>query len=232
MNVTTPQPAPRPRRFADRREAGRALAEALLQYSGTAPVVLALPRGGVPVAAEIARVLGGSLDVCVVRKLGVPFEPELGMGAVAEGPAVVIERSIARLVGVDPAELPELVRAELEEVQRRIDTFRDGRPLPDVRDRIVILVDDGIATGGTARAAVRTLRRRRPARIIVAVPVAPPGAVAALRREADEVVCLQEPEDMQAIGLWYDDFHQLADDEVVRILREYRAAPRDVAHTR
>lgn len=232
MNVTTPRPALRPRRFADRGEAGRALAEALLKYSGTAPIVLALPRGGVPVAAEVARVLGGSLDVCVVRKLGAPLEPELGIGAVAEGPAVVIERSIARLVGVDPADLPELVRAELEEVQRRVDTFRGGRPLPDVRDRIAILVDDGIATGGTVRAAVRTLRRHHPARIVVAVPVAPPGAIAALRREADDVVCLQEPDDMQAIGLWYHDFHQLTDEEVVGILREYRAGPRDVAHTR
>lgn len=224
--------APRLRRFADREDAGRALAEALLPYAGTDPVVLALPRGGVPVGAEIVRVLGGQLDVCVVRKLGAPFEPELGMGAVAEGPAVIIERPIARMVGVDPLDLIAHVHAEFEEVRRRVDAFRGGRPLPDVRDRIAILVDDGIATGGTMRAAVRSLRRKRPARLVVAVPVAPPGAVAALRREADEVVCLMEPEDMQAIGLWYQDFHQLDDDEVVRILRECRAAARHVAHTR
>ena len=208
--------------FADRREAGRALAEALRHHAGKAPVVLGLPRGGVPVAAEIARALGGSLDVCVVRKIGVPFQPELGMGAVAEGPAVVIERSILRLVGVDPSDLVAVARSEMEEVRRRIDQFRGGRPLPDVRDRVVILVDDGIATGGTMRAAIRSLRRRHPARLVVAVPVAPPSVIAALRREADEVVCLEEPEDLQAIGLWYQDFHQLTDDEVVRILHEKR----------
>jgi putative phosphoribosyl transferase len=219
-------------RFADRDEAGRSLAEALLRYAGTDPIVLALPRGGVPVAAQVARVLGGQLDVCVVRKLGAPMEPELGIGAVAEGPAVIVERPIARMVGVDPLDLITHVKAQLEEVRRRVDTFRGGRPFPDVRDRIVILVDDGIATGGTMRAAIRSVRRRHPARIVVAVPVAPPGAVAALRREADEVVCLAQPVDMQAIGVWYRDFHQLDDDEVVRILRECRAAPRKVAHTR
>jgi putative phosphoribosyl transferase len=221
-----------PRRFADRADAGRALAEALLQYAGTDPVVLALPRGGVPVAAEIARVLGGVLDVCVVRKLGAPMEPELGIGAVAEGPAVIVERAIARMVGVDPVDLVDQVQAELEEIRRRVDEFRGGRSLPDVRDRIAILVDDGIATGGTMRAAIRTLRRRNPARLVVAVPVGPPGTIAALRREADEVVCLVEPDNMQAIGLWYQDFHQLDDRDVVRMLRECRAALQHVAHTR
>jgi len=220
------------RRFIDREEAGRALAEELLQYAGTDPVVLGLPRGGVPVAAQIARVLGGHLDVCVVRKLGAPMEPELAIGAVAEGPAVIVERAIARMVGVDPIDLVAHVRAQFDEVRRRVDTFRGGRPLPDVRDRVVILVDDGIATGSTMRAALRSLRRHKPARLVIAVPVAPPGAVAALRREADEVVCLVQPEDMQAIGLWYQDFHQLDDDEVTRILRECRATPRQVAHTR
>lgn len=221
-----------PRRFADRAAAGRALAEALLQYAGTDPVVLALPRGGVPVAAEIARVLGGLLDVIVVRKLGAPMEPELGVGAVAEGPAVIVDRVIARMVGVDPIELIEQVQAELEEIRRRVDTFRGGRALSDIRDRITILVDDGIATGGTMRAALRSLRRHHPARLVVAVPVGPPATIAALRREVDEVVCLLSPGDLQAIGLWYDDFHQLDDSDVIRILRECRAASGHVAHTR
>jgi predicted phosphoribosyltransferase len=229
MNVSTTN---RPARFADRADAGRALAEALLAYAGTDPVVLALPRGGVPVAAEIVKVLGGTLDVCVVRKLGVPFEPELGMGAVAEGPAVVVERAIARMVGVDSLDLISQVQAEFEEVSRRAQTFREGRPFPNIRDRIVILVDDGIATGGTMRAAIRAVHRRHPARIVVAVPVAPPGTVVALRHDADEVVCLAQPQDLQAIGLWYVDFHQLEDNEVIGILRECRAGVRGMAHTR
>jgi putative phosphoribosyl transferase len=229
MNVST---ASHPRRFADRADAGRALAEALLAYAGTDPVVLALPRGGVPVAAEIARVLGGTLDVCVVRKLGVPFEPELGMGAVAEGPAVVVERAIMHAVGVDSLDLITQVQAELEEVRRRVDAFREGRPFPNIRDRVVILVDDGIATGGTMRAVIRSVHRRHPARVVVAVPVGPPATIAALRREVDDVVCLLQPDDLQAIGQWYVDFHQLEDSEVVRTLRECRAAPRGMTHTR
>ena len=220
------------RGFRDRADAGAQLAHALERYRLEAPVVLALPRGGVPVGSEIARALGAPLDVIVVRKLGAPMEPELGIGAVAEGPAVIVDRVIARLVGVDPVELIEQVQAELEEIRRRVDTFRGGRALSDIRDRIAILVDDGIATGGTMRAALRSLRRHHPARLVVAVPVGPPTTIAALRREVDEVVCLLQPDDLQAIGIWYDDFHQLDDSDVIRILRECRAAPGHVAHTR
>jgi putative phosphoribosyl transferase len=211
--------------FADRRAAGQLLAQALLHHAGVNAIVLGLPRGGVPVADEVARVLGGSLDVWVVRKLGAPFQPELGMGAIAEGPAVVLDRSTVRLLGVSSVQLLGVARREMEEVRRRVERFRSGRPLPELRDRIVILVDDGIATGGTMRAAIRAVRKRHPARLVVAIPVAAPDVVAALRREVDEVVCLHQPEDLYAIGLWYEDFRQVHDEEVVRILERSRRSP-------
>ena len=204
--------------FADRRAAGRQLAQALLRYAGTSPLVLGLPRGGVPVADEVARILAGTLDVWVVRKLGAPFQPELGIGAIAEGPAVVLDRSMVRSLGITRAQLLDVARREMGEIGRRIERFRGGRTPPDMRGRTVILVDDGIATGGTMRAAVRAVKKRRPARLVVAVPVAPPDAIAALRYEVDDVVCLREPEALRAIGLWYEDFHPVRDDEVVRTL--------------
>jgi putative phosphoribosyl transferase len=212
--------------FADRHDAGRLLAQALLRYAGTRPIVLGLPRGGVPVADEVARTLDGDLDVWVARKLGAPFQPELGMGAIAEGPAVVLDRSTVRLLGITRAQLLDVARREMGEVRRRVERFRGGRTPPDMRDRTVILVDDGIATGGTMRAAVRAVKKRRPARLVVAVPVGPPDTVAALRREVDDVVCLHEPEALFAIGLWYEDFRQVRDDEVVRILEHAASAGR------
>jgi len=221
MPIVTILPAElgfRPRMFADRRAAGRALAQALIHHAGTNALVLGLPRGGVPVADEVARVLGGALDVWVVRKLGAPFQPELGMGAIAEGPAVVLDRSIVRELGVRRADLFEVARREMSEVRRRVERFRSGRTTPELRGRVVILVDDGIATGGTMRAAIRAVKKRRPARLILAVPVASPDVVAALGREVDEVVCLYQPEPMFAIGLWYEDFRQVPDEEVARIL--------------
>ncbi|HSD86599.1 MAG TPA: phosphoribosyltransferase [Kofleriaceae bacterium] len=208
----------RPRIFADRRSAGRMLGEALMHHRGANPIVLGLPRGGVPVADEVARALGGTLDVWVVRKLGVPYQPELGMGAIAEGPAVVLERSIVEGAGVSRKELFEIAHREMDEVGRRVERFRSGRALPELRDRVVILVDDGIATGGTMRAAIRAIKKRRPERLIVATPVASPDVVQSLAREVDEVVCLYQPRPMYAIGLWYEDFEQTADEEVVRIL--------------
>lgn len=208
--------------FADRRAAGRDLAQALLRYAGTSPVVLGLPRGGVPVAAEVARTLAGTLDVWVARKLGVPIQPELGMGAIAEGPAVFLDRSTVALVGITRAQLLEVARRAMNEIRRRIERFRGGRTPPDLRDRTVILVDDGIATGGTMKAAVRAVKKRRPARLIVAIPVAAPDIVTEFRGMVDDVVCLHQPAALFAIGLWYEDFRQVRDDEVVRILERAR----------
>jgi putative phosphoribosyl transferase len=204
--------------FADRHEAGRKLGQALAHYADTNAVVLGLPRGGVEVADEVARAIRGELDVWVVRKIGAPYQPELGMGAIAEGPAVVIDRSLVRALDVSRKQLLDIAHREMAEVRRRVVRFRGGRPAPDLTDRNVILVDDGIATGGTMRAAVRAVRKRKPARLIVATPVAPPDTVASIGRDVDEMVCLEEPVSMYAIGLWYDDFHQVPDEDVVRLL--------------
>ncbi|HTR53566.1 MAG TPA: phosphoribosyltransferase family protein [Kofleriaceae bacterium] len=214
----------RPRMFADRQAAGHLLAQALIHYAGTNAIVLGLPRGGVPVADEVARTLGATLDVWVSRKLGAPMQAELGMGAIAEGPAVVLDRSTVRLLGVNSAQLFAVAQREMAEVRRRVERFRGGRPVPELRDRVVILVDDGIATGGTMRAAIRAVKRRRPARLVVAVPVAAQDVVAALRGEVDEVVCLSAPENLYAIGLWYEDFRQVHDDDVVRILDKFKSS--------
>jgi putative phosphoribosyl transferase len=214
-----------PRMFADRRAAGRELGQALIHHAGTNAVVLGLPRGGVPVADEVARVLGGSLDVWVVRKLGAPMQPELGMGAVAEGPAVVLDRSLVGVLDVNAAQLLAVARREMEEVRRRVERFRRGRPLPELRDKVVILVDDGIATGGTMRAAIRAVKKHRPARLVIATPVVSRDIASDLRREADEVICLHEPDNVFAIGLWYEDFRQVPDEEVVRILEASTSSP-------
>ena len=204
--------------FPDRRTAGRLLAQALIHHAGTNPIVLGLPRGGVPVADEVARILGGTLDVWVVRKIGAPMQPELGMGAISEGPAVVLDRRLVGMLGVGTPQLLGIARREMAEVRRRVERFRGNRPAPELRGRTVILVDDGIATGGTMHAAIRAVKKRGAARLVVAVPVAPPETVAALRRDVDEVVCLHEPADLFAIGLWYEDFRQVADESVTRIL--------------
>jgi putative phosphoribosyl transferase len=176
----------------------------------------------VPVADEVARGLRGTLDVWIVRKLGAPFQPELGMGAVAEGPAVILDRSIVRGLGVSRADLFDVARREMEEVRRRVELLRRGHDAPDLRDRIVILVDDGIATGGTMRAAIRAVKKRRPARVVVATPVAPPDVIDDLQCEVDDVVCLYQPVMLHAIGLWYEDFEQVSDGEVIRILAASR----------
>jgi putative phosphoribosyl transferase len=210
-------------RFRNRRAAGRRLAQALQHHAGTGAIVLGLPRGGVPVAVEVARALDATLDVCVVRKLGVPFQPELGMGAIAEGPRLALHPDLARRLGIEPAAVRAIARREADEVRRRVERFRRGGPPAEVRGRTVILVDDGIATGGTMRAAIRATRKRGAAYIVVAVPVASYDIILSLRAEVDEIVCLYTPPELRAVGLWYEDFDQVSDGEVIAALDRARA---------
>jgi len=210
----------RPQRFRNRTDAGRQLAEKLATYADRPDVlVLALPRGGVPVGSEVARALGAPLDAFLVRKLGVPGYEELAMGAVATGGVRVLNDEIVRGLGIVEHVIDVAVAREMEELARREQLYRGGSPPPDVAGRTVILVDDGLATGATMRAAVAALRRQHPARIVVAVPTASPDTREALKAEADDVVCATTPEPFFAVGHWYEDFRQTTDDEVRDLLR-------------
>ncbi len=220
-----------PRRlFEDRTDAGRQLAARLGAYRDESPVVLGLPRGGVPVAYEVARELDAPLDVCVVRKIGAPIQPELGIGAVSEEGVVYVDRRAQRMVGVSDVELAQLVAQKRREVDERVRRFRRGRPPVDIRGRTVIVVDDGIATGGTARAAVQALRLRGASKIVLAVPVAASDSLDELAPIVDAIVCPYPQEIFYAVGLWYEDFTPTTDDDVVELLerasaeREERAA--------
>ncbi len=204
--------------FRDRREAGRRLAERLSGLRASSPLVVGLPRGGVPVAFEVAKALGAPLDILVVRKLGVPFQPELGMGAVGEDGVRVLNADVLRQAGVTETQLAQVEARERAEVEERATRLRGGRPAVPLQGRTVVIVDDGLATGGTARAAVRVARERGAARVILAVPVAPPETVATLRRDADEVVAVETPEPFFAIGGWYSDFSPTSDGEVIALL--------------
>jgi predicted phosphoribosyltransferase/dienelactone hydrolase len=211
--------------YADRSEAGRVLSRLLTHYRGRGDVlVLGLPRGGVPVADEVARALGAPLDVFVVRKLGVPGHEELAMGAVASGGIGVLNEDVVDALRIPPEAVERVAERESEEMARREAAYRGDRPFPPVAGRVVILVDDGLATGATMRAAVRALRTRNPARIVVAVPVADPEVCAALEAEADEVICARLPRPLGAVGLWYEDFSPTSDDEVRRLLAPDRPA--------
>ena len=208
-----------PQRFRNRTDAGRRLAEKLAAYANRPDVlVLALPRGGVPVGCEVARALGAPLDVFLVRKLGVPGYEELAMGAVATGGVRVLNDEIVRRLGISEHEIDAAVARELQELARRERLFRGDRPPPDVAGRTVILVDDGLATGATMRAAIRALRQQQPAHIVVAVPTASPDTCEALKAEADDVICAMTPEPFFAVGHWYEDFTQTTDDEVRELL--------------
>jgi putative phosphoribosyl transferase len=215
---------PSARRFADRADAGRQLAARLGHLRGRSPVVLGLPRGGVTVGREVAAALDAPLDVIVARKLGAPTQPELAIGAIAGG-ARVLRADVIAALGISSLELDRITereRARADELERRL---RHGRGPLDVGGRVAVVVDDGLATGATALAAVRAVRQRGPERIVLAVPVAPPETVAELAREVDEVVAVQQPPDFRAVGMWYEIFAQVTDDEVEAMLDE-SAAPR------
>lgn len=211
--------------FSDRRQAGRELAAALEDHPGIRdnPVVLALPRGGVPVAFEIARALAAPLAVFVVRKLGVPGHRELAMGAIASGGVRILNESVVRQLGIPERAIAAVAEEEQRELERRERLYNGSHPLPALAGRTAILVDDGLATGSTMRAAVQAVRKQQPARIVVAVPVAAADTCSQLRPQADDVVCLATPEPFMAVGLWYQHFDQTSDEEVQRLLEESHA---------
>jgi len=205
--------------YRDRADAGRRLAEELAPYAGCADLlILALPRGGVPVAFEVARALEAPLDVFLVRKLGVPGHEELAMGAIASGGMRLLNKDVVRALRISPDVIDQVAAVERVELERREREYRDDRPPPDVRGKTVILIDDGLATGASMRAAVAALRQRHPARIVVAVPIAAPATCAEFQGEVDEVVCARTPEPFYAVGLCYEDFAQTTDEEVRELL--------------
>lgn len=212
------------RPLANRREAGAELASRLAHYAGRADmIVLGLPRGGVPVAYEIARALGVPLDIFIVRKLGLPGHRELAMGAIASGGIRVLNEDVVRWSGVSSAAIDQVTAEERRELERREREYRDRRPPLDLANKVVILVDDGLATGSTMKAAVEAVRQQKPKRVVVAVPVGAPDSCRLFEQIADEVVCARTPEPFSAVGLWYRDFSETSDDEVRELLRAHDA---------
>ena len=217
--------------FRDRREAGRVLARALQKYANRDDVVvLALPRGGVPVAFEVAEALGAPLDVFLVRKLGTPGQRELAMGAIASGGIRVLNDEVVRWLGITPEQIELVARQEQLELDRRQQAYLEGRPAAPLEGRVVILVDDGLATGSTMKAAVQAVRQRHPQRVIVAVPVGARDTCSEMRALADEIVCARMPEPFSAVGLWYRNFDQTTDEEVMDLIHEHASASNSGIH--
>lgn len=211
--------------FRDRTEAGKQLAEKLVEYRDQPDLlVLALPRGGVPVAFEVAQVLHAPLDVFIVRKLGVPGQEELAFGAIATGGVRVLNQTIIKRFQITPEEVEAVTTVEQDELKRRQRLYRGDRPLPEIRDHTIILVDDGLATGATMHAAVVAIRQQEPARLIVGVPISSPETCAAFQDEVDDIICAVTPEPFYAVGLWYEDFPQVTDAEVHNLLAETYSA--------
>jgi predicted phosphoribosyltransferase len=207
-----------PARFADRRDAGRQLAAQLLPLAAAHPVVVGLPRGGVPVASEIAIALRAPLEILAVRKLGAPHNPEYGIGAIVEDGTRIFDPEALTALAIDGGTLEAIVARASEELHRRVVAYRGGRPPMPLRGRTVVVVDDGVATGVTDTAAIRAIRRQRPRRLILAVPVCAPDSLARLRKEADELICLIAPPQLRGVGEWYRDFSQIHDQEVIAAL--------------
>ncbi len=216
--------------FDNRKQAGIELAQALASYKDEQPVVLALPRGGVPVAAQVAEALNAPLDLILVRKIGVPMQPELAMGAVVDGakPLIVRNEDVIALADISNSEFKKVCDAELAEIERRRIRYLGGRARAEVEGKTAIVIDDGVATGATTRAALRATRLRKPKKLILAVPVAPTDSLPDLRKEADEVVCLEDYEFFGAIGYYYADFRQISDQEVIDTLARFAQAHKEV----
>ncbi len=206
------------KRFNNREDAGRQLAERLARYRDEEPIVLALPRGGVPVGYEISHALQAPLDVFIARKLGAPGRPELAIGAIAQGGVRVLNTYTVQALGIAEEYLEQVAARETAEIERRLRLLRGDRPEPEVRGRTVILVDDGLATGATALAAIRALHRRAPRRLVLAVPVCAEQTAEDIRPEVDDLVCLKTPSNLLAISLWYRNFEQVPDEEVIELL--------------
>lgn len=212
-------------RFKDRTDAGRKLAKLLAHLSHRDAIVLGLPRGGVPVGYEVARALRASLDVLNVRKLGIPWQEEMAMGAIGTGGVVVLNHPVIMAAGITKSMLDEAINLQRMELDRRERVYRNGRPAPSLRGRVVILVDDGIATGATVRAAITVLRAQEPSRLVLAVPVVQDSVASELSREVDEFVCVSRPEDLFAVAVWFDHFPQLTDEEVRGLLARAASEP-------